>query len=171
MTCKEKLIADNPDWTYEEIRYALEEECPDDYGYVDAPRNSAGHLICTNELCKTCWDREIPNNSHYNNSKEKNMTTNKTKAQLMEELEASENTVKDLKKKLKDLEQYKVYEDAGTEMKNIHTAFMNAGFDNDQAFELIRLMMLTNMANAQAGNTIKMDMSGWYKSYPKSKQR
>lgn len=163
MTCKEKFIAEHPDLDKEHIQYVIGNQCPDDYDYLGAPRNSAGNLICDGVLCKSCWDREIPEtntsnnvqtNSHdVRNEKEKNMTTTKkTKAQLMEELETSENTVKDLKQQLKDLEKYKVYEDAGDEMKAIHTAFMNAGFSDEQAFELIRLSMIFQMSSTTNAN-------------------
>lgn len=167
MTCKEKLRLDHPEWNDDDIRYVIDEECPADHlDDVELPRDSVGDLMCGRKSCD-CWDQEYPEPK---TEKEKNMaTTKKTKAQLMEELETSENTVKDLKKQLKDLEQYKVYEDAGTEIKNIHTAFMKAGFSDEQAFELIRLCMMTNIANAKTGTTFNIDFPKNYK--PKGMMR
>ena len=161
MTCKEKLIADHPDWDEKQLEYVLNEECPDARYDVRPITDEYGNSMCGDVNCVRCWNQEVPET---NTEKEKNMNTKKTKAQLIEELEASENTVKDLKKQLKDLEQYKVYEDAGTEIKNIHTAFMNAGFTDDQAFELIRISMLTNIANNNAASTFNVNFSGLKKA-------
>lgn len=161
MTCKEKLIADHPEWDEAKLAYVLNEECPDAHYDVSPITDGYGHVMCGGNNCVKCWDQEVPEND---TKKEKKMTTKKTKSQLIEELEASENTVKDLKKQLKDLEQYKVYEDAGTEIKNIHTAFMNAGFTDDQAFELIRISMLTNIANNNAASTFNVNFSGLKKA-------
>lgn len=167
MTCKEKLIADHPEWSDEDVQLILDEECPIDHYDVRPPRDEYGYSSCGGQHCIDCWNQEVPET---NTKKEKNMTTTKkTKTQLMEELEASENTVKDLKKQLENLEKYKVYQDAGTEMKAIHTAFMDAGFSDEQAFELIRLSMMTNIANAKTGTTFNIDFPKNYK--PKGTMR
>lgn len=170
MTCKEKLIVDNPNCPEETIKQILAEQCPIDRYNVRPPKDEDGDEHCGGAWCIDCWNQEVPGTTDIKKDKEKNMaTTKKTKAQLMEELENSENTVKDLKKQLKDLEQYKVYQDAGAEMKAIHTAFMDAGFSDEQAFELIRLSMMTNIANAKTGTTFNIDFPKNYK--PKGMMR
>lgn len=58
MTCKEKLIADHPDWPEEVIDHHINNEaCPHDYGYLDNPEGG-----CDSMTCIECWDREIPEN-------------------------------------------------------------------------------------------------------------
>lgn len=70
-------------------------------------------------------------------SKEKN----KTKAELLEELENLKQTVADKEKEIKNLERYKKYEEAADELKALHTAMMNSGFTNDQAFQIIMALI------------------------------
>lgn len=72
--------------------------------------------------------------------------TNKTKADLMNELETKENEIKELKEDLKKLERYKKYEDMANAMRAMHEAFMNSGFSDEQAFALVNNMMTTATA-------------------------
>lgn len=138
MTCKEKLMEEYAHLPAETIREILENECPCHYGY------SEGHPDCSilanDSLCADCWDQEI---TEEKKEKENNTmaTTKKTKEQLIEELEAAKNNIYELKKQLDNLERYKQYEDCADEIKAIHTAFMNSGFTNDQAFDLIKTAM------------------------------
>ena len=62
----------------------------------------------------------------------------KTKAELLEEIEQKNEEIKVLEKEVKNLEKYKQYEDMANELKAIHSAFVNSGFDDDQAFELLK---------------------------------
>lgn len=88
-----------------------------------------------------------PTNSHYiQNEKEKNMATKKTKTELMEELETIKEAKAELEKELKNLEKYKQYEDCADETKAIHTAFVNSGFSDAQAFELVKMFISTAMS-------------------------
>jgi hypothetical protein len=122
-----------------EINEVVSTCCPWDVG-IDYPPGKA----CTHTTCKHCWNRDIPELT----KKENNMTdTKKTKAQLIEELNNTRNTVTDLEKQLKNLEKYSVYEDAATEIKALHTAFVDAGFTNDQAFTMLMTMMQINLVN------------------------
>lgn len=59
MTCKEKLIADHPDWTEERIVNYIKNGCPSDCGYLEDPTDEDGEPICYKH-CSECWDREIP---------------------------------------------------------------------------------------------------------------
>ena len=57
MTCKEKLIAEHPEWTKADISYFIHNKgCPSVCGYLDNPD------ICSSSYneCERCWDREIP---------------------------------------------------------------------------------------------------------------
>lgn len=60
MTCREKLIADHPELTKEEIDYHTRNYCPSDYGYMDDPETTEGDSSCYYVKCMDCWDREIP---------------------------------------------------------------------------------------------------------------
>lgn len=60
MTCVDKLKELHPDWGQDEIDYALNEECPDAYIDIDAPKDEFGILWCGTDRCDECWNREIP---------------------------------------------------------------------------------------------------------------
>lgn len=62
---------------------------------------------------------------------------------LLQEIEKKEQELENLRKEIKDLEKYKAYEDAADEIKAMHTAFMNSGFSDDQAFALLNKLMDT----------------------------
>ena len=57
----------------------------------------------------------------------------KTKDELLKEIAS-------LRKQVEQLERYKQYENAATETKALHTAFVESGFTNEQAFELLKTM-------------------------------
>ena len=67
-------------------------------------------------------------------------------ADLEKELEAIKESKAELEKELKNLEKYKQYEDCAEETKAVHTAFVNAGFSNEQAFELMKMLVQTAMS-------------------------
>jgi hypothetical protein len=132
VTCREKLAK-------EQTGRSIDQVCPSTYGYLPDPHPE----WCHRSLCDICWDREIPEGPK---EKEKPMSTKKTKAELMEELEAANKAKDDLEKQLAELEKYKTYRTAGDELKAIHTAFMDAGFSNEQAFTLMQTMMMNSMS-------------------------
>ena len=58
MTYREKLKADNPDWSDEAIDIATKNICPDIYGY-----KASNPSYCMNNhphYCHACWSRQIP---------------------------------------------------------------------------------------------------------------
>ena len=57
MTCREKIAATNPDAISDEYIGGVE-GCPSEHGLLNAPD------VCdsSEECCRTCWDREIPEN-------------------------------------------------------------------------------------------------------------
>ena len=54
MTCREKLRADNPDWSEAEFTAVINQTCPSGYGY-----STVSPLSCERR-CLACWDQEIP---------------------------------------------------------------------------------------------------------------
>lgn len=136
MTCREKWKNAYPELTFD----VLNDHCPWHYGYLDEPDYCTPGPDIT--ICNRCWDREIPEETK---EEEKPMTTKKTKAELMEELEAANKAKTDLEKQLAELEKYKTYRTAGDELKAVHTAFMDAGFDSAQAMNLLTTMMMTSV--------------------------
>lgn len=56
MTCKEKLIADHPDWDEGKIQAAIGFNCPDNYECGSKPKWCTGE----DDTCEDCWNREIP---------------------------------------------------------------------------------------------------------------
>lgn len=55
MTCTEKLAADKPCLTKDELRYIIKEACPDDYGCLQEPRYCKPY----SNKCERCRNREI----------------------------------------------------------------------------------------------------------------
>ena len=68
------------------------------------------------------------------------LTTRKTKKMLLEELEAANENVRDLKKELVRLERFKQYVTAADESKAAYDAFVQSGFTEEQAFDLLKIM-------------------------------
>lgn len=133
MTCKEKLMADNPKLDTWDIEGIIEDYCPHHYGYM----HNDGFCRDLDQDCEACWNQKIIIKKEI-----KTMTnTKKTKTQLIEELEAAKANVTDLKKQIDNLERYKQYEECADEIKAMHTAFMNSGFSDEQAFDLIKTTM------------------------------
>ena len=129
MTCREKWKNAHPGLAFD----LLNVKCPWHYGYLEQPD------YCTDDddvnICVQCWNREIPEET----KKENSMSTEKTKAELMEEIAC-------LEKQVNELEKYKAYRDCGDELKALHTEFMNAGFSNEQAFSLMQTMLVGSMS-------------------------
>lgn len=63
---------------------------------------------------------------------------NKTKTELMEEIENKNKEIKDLKKEIEKLDRYRVYEDSANEIAAARDAFVKAGFTKAEAFELTK---------------------------------
>ena len=129
MTCKEKLKLDHPDWTEMEINYRLHCDCPSAFGYLDDPD------YCATD-CAKCWDREIPETDIIENKEENTVmsTTKKTKAELLEEIER-------LNKELEEIKNAELYQSGANQLKAMHAAYMNAGFTDEQSFELVLTMI------------------------------
>lgn len=66
---------------------------------------------------------------------------NKTKTELMEEIENKNNEIKDLKKEIEKLDRFKVYEDTANEVAAIRDSFVAAGFSKTEAFTLTNNMI------------------------------
>lgn len=66
------------------------------------------------------------------------MESTKTKKELLEE-------IKQLKDQVERLDRYKQYENAATEMRAMHEAFVNSGFTDEQAFDLVKTLCVKSM--------------------------
>lgn len=143
MTCINQYMKEHPDATLSEV---IKHYCPWEFYNID--ENFEG---CTDAMyeygdCERCWNREIPG-TDVKKEKENMPTTRKTKQELVEEIDA-------LKKELENVKNVEQYEEGAYQIKALHTAFMNAGFTDAQAFELILTMIQTNSnINLAAGAT------------------
>ena len=63
---------------------------------------------------------------------------NKTKAELLEEIEAKNKEVKDLKVEVEKLERYTKYEDMADEIAAMREAFVNSGFSKSEAYDMTK---------------------------------
>lgn len=139
MTLIEKLRKEHPE---EMNSFDRPIYCPTKYGYAECP------LYCkdieygnANKRCTDCWNREIPE------EKEKeNKSMKKTKAMLEEELDQKKNEIEELKKELVKVEKYKQYDDMAGEIKAIYDSFFNAGFNRDQAYEILIILLQNQKA-------------------------
>ena len=139
MTALEKLKKEHP----EEINsFGMAIYCPTKYGYADKPAYCRDENYGdAHERCADCWNREIPE------EKEKeNKSMKKTKAMLEEELEQKRDEIEELKKELVKVEKYKQYDDMAGEIKAIYDSFVNAGFNNDQAYEILIILLQNQKA-------------------------
>ena len=140
MTALEKLKKEHPD---EMNSFGRPIYCPTKYGYAEYPfyceDNEYGDA---HERCTDCWNREI---SEEKEEKE-NKPMKKTKAMLEEELEQKRDEIEELKKELVKVEKYKQYDDMAGEIKAIYDSFVNAGFNNDQAYEILIILLQNQKA-------------------------
>ena len=63
---------------------------------------------------------------------------------LTDRIREKENEIKDLKRKVKDLEEKEMFAKAASEMKNLRNRFVEAGFTEDEAFHIV--LELSKMA-------------------------
>lgn len=131
----------------------VKKERPEDITTLGIPRycpNREQPVYCGNDFfgnayqrCTKCWNTEIPEEKEKENKPMK-----KTKAMLEEELDQKRAEIEDLKKELAKAEKYKQYDDMAGEVKAIYDSFVNAGFNEDQAFVLLNTM-INNQKSAE----------------------
>lgn len=136
MTCREMLALEHPNHIGDFDGGCR--GCPSYFYYMPDPEWCGTDREPANK-CTICWDREIPGteaNSDdvteaINNMYEKETSTmeQKTKAQLIEE-------INNLQEKIEKLDRYRQYELAATELHVFYESFVNAGFTKEQAWEL-----------------------------------
>lgn len=140
MTCREKLRLEHPEFVGDNYVGGCG-GCPHDYGYLPKPVECS---LTSLSFCTHCWDREIPGTENIKKENDImpthdiNANTKKTKAELIEEIKIAHEHIREMEGRLERMDKYKQYEDMADEMKAIHTALMNSGFTNDQAFELMK---------------------------------
>ena len=137
MTCFEKLRQDRPDLNETQLSNMMRSYCPFEMG-INYPPSA----FCKDSMCSTCWNTEIPETK----IKKENdiMTPTKmTKAELVEEIHHAHEHIQKMEAQIKNLERYKQYENMADEMKAMHTAFMNSGFSDDQAYDLMKTLINT----------------------------
>lgn len=140
MTLIEKLRKEHPE---EMNSFDRPIYCPTKYGYAECP------LYCEDieygnarKRCTDCWNREISEEKEEKESK----PMKKTKAMLEEELDQKKNEIEELKKELVKVEKYKQYDDMAGEIKAIYDSFFNAGFNRDQAYEILIILLQNQKA-------------------------
>ena len=63
---------------------------------------------------------------------------NKTKTELLEEIEAKNKEIKDLRVEVEKLERYKKYEDMADEIAAMREAFVNSGFSKSESYDMAK---------------------------------
>lgn len=146
MTCREKLKLKNPEFTDNQLSNLTRGYCPWEMG-IDYPPEK----VCRNSRCSECWDTEIDETENIKKENETMANSKMTKAELLEEIEIAHNHIQQMETQLKNLEKYKQYEEASDELKAMHTALMNSGFTNEQAFDLLKTTMQSMMSTILRG--------------------
>lgn len=123
MTAREKLAIEHPEHVHERYTGGCM-ECPHRYGYLPKPEVCCGKTIDYEHVCRTCWDREIPE------EKENNMLTRKITDDPIDRIDI-------LKEELKKLEQHRKYDEDAEMFKAIYDSFVRAGFTEGQAFTIL----------------------------------
>lgn len=67
------------------------------------------------------------------------------KEELIKKIEEQTEEIADAKNELANLEKYKQYADMADELHGIYRSFINSGFTNDQAFELLNTLITQQM--------------------------
>jgi DNA-binding protein H-NS len=80
---------------------------------------------------------------------------NKTKTELMEEIENKNKEIKDLKKEIEKLDRYRAYEDGANEIAAFRDSLVAAGFTKTEAFELTKIAINSAMGLATKSVTYK----------------
>lgn len=65
----------------------------------------------------------------------------KTRNELFEEIEQKNEELKNLKAEVEKLEQYKKYDDCANEVRAMYQSFVNSGFSEEQAFEILTITL------------------------------
>lgn len=65
----------------------------------------------------------------------------KTKNELLEEIEQKNEELKSLKSEVKKLENYRKYDDCANEIRTVYQSFVNSGFTEEQAFEILTITL------------------------------
>ena len=150
MTCREKLRQDHQDLNDGQLYNMLHSYCPFEFG-INYPPNQ----VCKHSRCSECWDHEIPENEI---KKENDImptydisAREVTKEDLLKEIKLANEHIHQMKNQIKNLERYKQYEDMANEMKAMHTAFMNSGFSDEQAFDMLKLLTQNVIPGALRG--------------------
>lgn len=66
MTFKEKLIAEHPEFTKEQIYDMVHNQCPSDFGFTNSDEDD---IICKDLCCEDHWDEEMPETTNTQNTK------------------------------------------------------------------------------------------------------
>lgn len=138
MTCREKLKLKLPEFSEDRLDDITRSYCPFEME-IDYPPGQ----VCRHSICSECWNTEIPETKIKKENDIMN-PTKMTKAELLKEIEFAHNHIREMEGRLERMEHYKQYEDMADELKAMHTAFMNSGFTNEQAFDMVKT--LTNAA-------------------------
>lgn len=64
-----------------------------------------------------------------------------TKEDLLEIIREKERDIANLHAEIDKLEKYSAFQEGADATKALHTAFMNSGFSDEQAFKLVEMMM------------------------------
>lgn len=145
MTCREKLKVQHPELVDSRFMGGCR-GCPYDVGRRYVSKAACSEIcmdltLLPSERCTKCWDQVIPSKKKtIKETKKGNETTmKKTKEELINENAELKKQIRKNEKELVKLERYRQYSDAAGELRAAHESFVEAGFTDEQAFELLKL--------------------------------
>lgn len=155
MTCREKLAIEHPE-KIDPNELGGCWGCPQAYGYLRRPEYCMPVKVDKEKMCTACWDREIPGTEKIKKENEIMPTHDinareVTKEDLLREIELAHAHIQEMEKRMRNLDKYNQYKEAGEEIKAMHVAFIDAGFSDDQAFELIKASIQAAMPHVLRG--------------------
>lgn len=127
--------------TEEEKKNFIGNYCPNEHGLDDVRDILDG---CNNISCKECWEQsgvELVVEETEDFEKENKKMAVKRNLTAEEVIENLQKQVAELQEEQKKLEKYKSYRDTADEIAAMRSAFVEAGFSDEEAFTLVSGMV------------------------------
>jgi hypothetical protein len=152
MTCLEKYLQIHPGVDAEDVYIG---SCP----FWDNLTDSDKPDYCgkCDDDCERCWNREIPGTEVEKENEKMPVNAIKpdsremTKEQMLMEIKNAHATIHEMEDRLKNLERYKQCEEMADELKAVHTAFMNSGFSDEQAYDMLKILIGATLPGVMKG--------------------
>ena len=144
--CKNRIACFEDQLAWGWLRNATKEEFSSAYfAFVDYFGNTSCHFASNSRGVRPeFWLVKQESRGPVPRSSDRYPWGSNNKEFLTDRIREKENEIKDLKRKVKDLEEKEMFAKAASEMKNLRNRFVEAGFTEDEAFHMV--LELSKMA-------------------------